>query len=128
MEIYYSTVLPARLRLRRVDGGSVSRSPGVEVSVTPEDKSKMQSFLSDLEALKAKNPEEKKYKDCKEKVEKKLEEVFGKNSDQFNRFQRAFKYNFSRSGKPPDAPLSNDEQQAYFRCIDEAKRLLTRFN
>ena len=96
--------------------------------MTPEDKSKMQSFLSDLEALKARNPEEKKYKDCKEKVEKKLEEVFGKNSDQLSRFQRAFKYNFSRAGKPADAPFSEDERQEYFRCIDEAKRLIARFN
>ena len=95
--------------------------------MTPEDRSKIQSFLSDLEGLKARSPEEKKYKDCKEKVEKKLEEVFGKGSDQLSRFQRAFKYNFSRTGKPDDAPLSEKERQDYFRCIDEAKRLLARF-
>ena len=94
--------------------------------MTPEEKSKIQSFISDLEALKSRDPEEKKYKDCKEKVEKKLEEAFGKNADQVVRFQRALSFNFSRSGKPTEAPLNEKERREYISCIDGAKRLLQR--
>ena len=45
--------------------------------MTPEDRSKIQSFISDLQGLKSRDPQESKFKDCREKIEKKLEEVFG---------------------------------------------------
>lgn len=93
----------------------------------PEDLSKIQSFISDLDGLKSRDPEEKKFKDWKEKVEKKLEEAFGKSSDQLGRFNRVRFFNFERRGKPKDAPLSEDERREYIQRLDEAKRLLSYF-
>ena len=96
--------------------------------MTPDDRSKIQSFLSDLEGLKSRDKiEESKFKDWKEKVDKKLEEVFGKNSDQTARFQRVKFFNFSRAGKPKDTPLTENERREYLQGLDEAKRLLQRF-
>ena len=93
----------------------------------PEDLSKIQSLISDLEGLKSRDPEEKKFKDWKEKVEKKLEEVYGKSSDQLGRFSRIRFFNFERRGKPKDAPLAEDERRDYLQKLDEAKRLLAYF-
>ncbi len=95
--------------------------------MTPEERSKIQSFISDLEGLKSRDPQESKFKDCREKISKKLEEVFGGNSDQISRFKRVRFFSFSRSGKPDDVPLSESERREYIRGIDEAKRLLRRF-
>lgn len=96
--------------------------------MTPDDRSKIQSFISDLEGLKSRDKiEESKFKDWKEKVEKKLDEVFGKNSDQSTRFQRVKFFDFSRSGKPKDTPLTETERREYFSRLDEAKRLLQRY-
>ncbi len=44
--------------------------------MNPEDKSKVQALISDLNGLKSRNPEESKFKDWKDKTEKKLDEVF----------------------------------------------------
>lgn len=96
--------------------------------MTPDEKSKIQSFISDLEGLKSRDKiEESKFKDWKDKVDKKLEEVFGKNADQTARFQRVKFFNFSRGGKPKDTPLTENERREYFQGLDEAKRLLQRF-
>ena len=95
--------------------------------MNPEDRSKLQSFISDLDGLKSKNPEESKFKDCREKIEKKLEEVFGKSSDELARFKRVRFFNFSRSGKPKDAALSEEERREYMNGLEEAKRLLRHF-
>jgi hypothetical protein len=93
----------------------------------PEDRSKIQSFVSDLEGLKSRDPQESKFKDCKEKIEKKLEEVFGAGSDQLARFKRVHFFDFSRGGKSKDTPLNENERREYIGGIDEAKRLLQRF-
>ena len=93
----------------------------------PEDRSKIQSFISDLEGLKSRDPQESKFKDCKEKIEKKLGEVFGAGSDQVGRFKRVRFFNFSRGGRSKDAPLNENERREYISGIDEAKRLLQRF-
>jgi hypothetical protein len=95
--------------------------------MNPEDRSKINSFISDLEGLKRRDPEESKFKDWKEKVEKKLEETFGKNSDQAIRFQRLRFFDFAKRGKPKEAPLSEEEVREYIGGLDEAKRLLQRF-
>ena len=95
--------------------------------MTPEERSKIQSFISDLEGLKSRDPQESKFKDCREKIEKKLEEVFGGNSDQISRFKRVRFFRFSGSGRPNDASLSESERREYISGIDEAKRLLRRF-
>lgn len=95
--------------------------------MTPEERSKIQSFISDLEGLKSRVPKESKLKDCRKKIEKKLEEVFGGNSDQISRFRRVRFFSFSGSGKPDDAPLSESERREYISGINEAKRLLQRF-
>ncbi|RKX79924.1 MAG: hypothetical protein DRP87_01270 [Spirochaetes bacterium] len=92
-----------------------------------QDKSKLQSFISDLEGLKSRNPEESKFKDWKEKVEKKLEEVFGKNSEQLGRFKRIKFFDFSSRNRAKEAPLSEDEIKRYVQALDEAKRLLYNF-
>ena len=91
----------------------------------PEDRSKIQDFINEIEGLKSRDKiEESKFKDWKEKVEKKLDEVFGKNSDQYGRFQRAKFFKFDRRGKPKDAPLTEQERREYFQGLDEAKRIL----
>ncbi|HUV08774.1 MAG TPA: hypothetical protein VMX75_13655 [Spirochaetia bacterium] len=95
--------------------------------MNPEDKSKIQSFLSDLEGLKSRNPEESKFKDCKEKIEKKLEDVFGKGSEQLSRFGRVKFFNFSKGGRNKDVPLSETERHEYIAGLDEAKQLLQRY-
>jgi hypothetical protein len=97
--------------------------------VTPEDKSKIQSLLSDLNGLKSRNPEESKFKDWKEKTEKKLEELFGKNSDQYGRFRglRFFDFSHRGAGVPKDAPLREEERSQFLRGLEEARRLLSRF-
>ena len=93
----------------------------------PEDRSKIQSFINEIEGLKSRSPEQSRFKDWKDKVEKKLEEGFGKNTDQVNRFKRVKFFNFTRAGKPKDAPLSESERREYVRGLDEAKRLMQRY-
>jgi hypothetical protein len=94
----------------------------------PEDKSKIDDLVSDLEKLRSRNPEESKFKEWKEKAEKKLEELFGKGSDQFSRFKGLKFFDFSRrGGAPKDTPLREEERSQFMRGLDEAKRLLSRF-
>ena len=95
--------------------------------MNPEDKSKVQSLLSDLNALRSRNPEESKFKDWKEKTEKKLEEVFGKSSDQQGRFRALRFFDFSRRTGPKDAPLNEGERTQFLKSLDEARRLLSHF-
>ncbi len=94
----------------------------------PEDKSRINELISDLNGLRSRNPEESKQKDWKEKTEKKLEELFGKGSEQLGRFKSLKFFDFSRrTGLPKDAPLREDERAQYLRALDEARRLLSRF-
>ena len=95
--------------------------------MTVEDRSKLQSLVGEIEGLKSRQPEESKFKDWKEKVEKKLEEAFGKGSEQLGHFQRTRFFKFDRSGKPKDAPLSESERREYLQGLDEAKRTLRRY-
>lgn len=95
--------------------------------MTAEDRSKLQSLVGEINGLKSRQPEESKFKDWKDKVEKKLEEAFGKGSEQFTRFQHTRFFNFNRSGKSKDDPLSESERREYLRGLDEAKRNLQRF-
>jgi hypothetical protein len=64
----------------------------------PEDKSKIQSLVSDLGGLKSRAPEESKLKDWKDKTEKRLEEVFGKGSEQYGRFRSLKFFDFASRG------------------------------
>lgn len=94
----------------------------------PEDKSKIQELVSDCANLRSRNPEESKFKDWKEKTEKKLEDLFGKGSDQLSRFKALKFFDFSkRGGYPKDAPLREEERTQYLRGLEEARRLLQRF-
>ena len=95
--------------------------------MTPEDKSKVQSLISDLGALKSRNPEESKFKDWKEKTEKKLEEVFGKSSEPLGRFKSLRFFDFSRrgGGVPKEAPLREDERTQFLKGLEDARRLLS---
>ncbi len=97
--------------------------------MNPEDKSKVQSLISDLNGLKSRNPEESKFKDWKEKTEKKLEEVFGKSSEPLGRFKSLHFFDFSRRGGavPKDAPLREDERAQFLKGLEEARRLLSHF-
>jgi len=95
--------------------------------MTVEDRSKLQSLVSDGEGLKSRQPEESKFKDWKEKVEKKLEEVFGKSSEPLLRFQKTRFFTFGQAGKAKDTPLSEAERREYLRGLDEAKRNLQRY-
>ena len=93
----------------------------------PEERSKIQSLIGDLEGLKVRNPEYSKFKDWKEKVEKVLEEPSGRALDQLERFRTASFFDFSRQGRPKEAPLSEEERRGFIQGLDEAKRLLHRF-
>ena len=95
--------------------------------MTVEDRSKLQSLIGEINGLKSRQPEESKFKDWKDKVEKKLEEAFGKGSDQLNRFKRTKFFNFNRSGKSKEDPLSESERREYLQGLDEAKRNLQRY-
>jgi hypothetical protein len=94
----------------------------------PEDKSKIQSLISDLSGLKSRNPEESKFKDWREKAEKKLEELFGKGSEQTGRFRSLKFFDFGRRGSySREAPLREEERAQYLRGLEEARRLLQGF-
>ena len=95
--------------------------------MTDEDRSKIREIVNELDGLKSRNPEEKKFKDWKEKAEKKLEEVFGKSSEPISRLRRIRFVDFNRPGKPEDSPLSERERREYINRLDEAKRLLQNF-
>jgi len=95
--------------------------------MTPEDRSKLQSFVADIEKLKSRSPEEKKLKDWKNDVEKKLEDAFGKSSEQLSRFRRVRFFDFTRGGRPADRPLTEAERREVFAGLDEAKRALSQF-
>jgi len=97
--------------------------------MNPEDKTKVQSLISDLGGLKSRNPEESKFKDWKEKTEKKLEEVFGKSSEQLGRFKSLRFFDFSRraGGVPKDAPLREEERVQFLKGLEDARRLLSHF-
>jgi len=96
--------------------------------MNPEDKSKINSLISDLSGLRSRSPEESKFKDWKEKTDKKLEEVFGKGSDQCARFRALRFFDFSRrTGVPKDAPLREEERAQFLKGLEDARRLLSRF-
>ena len=88
----------------------------------PEDRSKLQSYISEISGLKAREPEEKKLKDWKENVEKKLEEVFGKGSGECEGFKR-IRFPVFRK----DASLNENERGECFSRLDDARRYLQRF-
>jgi len=95
--------------------------------MTPEDKSKVQSLISDLNGLRSRNPEESKFKDWKEKTEKKLEETFGRSSEPVSRFKSLRFFDFSRrgGGVPRDAPLREEERAQFLKGLEDARRLLS---
>jgi len=93
----------------------------------PEDRKKLQSLIGDVSGLKSRDPDKKKHEDWKKDVEKKLEDAFGKGSDQVGRFKRLRFFDFSRNGRNPDAPLSESERREYIASLDEARRLLQYF-
>jgi hypothetical protein len=93
-----------------------------------DEKSKLSSLISDLNGLRSRTPEESKFKDWKEKTEKKLEEVFGKGADQCARFRALRFFDFSRrTGVPKDAPLREEERAQFLKGLEDARRLLSRF-
>jgi hypothetical protein len=94
----------------------------------PEDRSKVQELVNDAGNLRSRNHEESKFKDWKEKTERKLEDVFGKGSEQAARFKALRFFDFSR--RPSNlktAPLGEQERAQYLRGVEEARRLLQRF-
>jgi len=93
----------------------------------PEDRSKLQSHVSEISGLKSREPEEKKFKDWKENVEKKLDEVFGKGSGECEAFKRIRFFDFNRAGRSKEAPLNESERRDYLSRLDEARRYLQRF-
>lgn len=97
--------------------------------VKAEDKSKIQSLVSDLNGLRSRNPEESKFKDWKDKAVRNVEDVFGKSSEQASRFKSLKFFDFSKrgAGLPKEAPLREDERVAFLRGLEEARRLLSRF-
>jgi len=95
--------------------------------IKAEDKSKIQSLVSDLNGLRSRDPQESRFKEWKEKAEKNIEEVFGKGSDQAGRFKSLRFFDFSRrGGAAKDAPLREEERAAFNRGLEDARRLLSR--
>ncbi len=92
-----------------------------------EDRSKLQSYIGEISGLKVRDPDEKKFKDWKENVEKKLDEAFGKGSSEAAGFKRLRFFPFERRGKTKDDPLSEAERREYINGLDEARRYLSRF-
>ena len=66
------------VRERRVRFGDRRGKEGSMVKA--EDKSKIQSLISDLNGLRSRDPQESKFKEWKDKAERNVEEVFGKGS------------------------------------------------
>ena len=96
--------------------------------VKAEDKSRIQSLISDLNGLRSRDPQESKFKEWKDKAEKNIEEVFGKGSEQAGRFKSVKFFDFSRRvGVPRDAPLREEERSAFIKGLEDARRLLSRF-
>ena len=93
----------------------------------PEDRSKLQSFVGEISGLKSREADEKKLKDWKEKVEKKLDEAFGKGSSESAGFGRIRFFDFNRKGKTKDDPLTEGERRDFLAGLDEARRYLGRF-
>jgi len=74
------------------------------------------------------HPEESKFKDWKEKTEKKIEEVFGKSSEQYGRFHGLKFLDFSRrGGVPKETPLREEERAQFLKGLEDARRLLSHF-
>ena len=95
--------------------------------MNPDDKSKINSLISDLNGLKSRTPEESKFKDWKEKTEKKLEEAFGKGAEPCSKFRTLRFFDFSRrAGLARDAPLREEERAQFLKGLEEARRLLSR--
>jgi len=92
--------------------------------MTPEAKSKIVSLIGEIDGLRSREPDEKKFRDWKEKVEKQLEESCGKGSEEYSRFQRLRFFNFAGGGRAKDAPLNERERREYLSDLDEAKRVL----
>ena len=92
-----------------------------------EDRKKLQSYVSEVSGLKSRDPDEKKYKDWRENVEKKLDEAFGKSSSEAQGFRRLRFFDFSRHGRTKDDPLNEAERKEYISSLDLARRYLTRF-
>lgn len=95
--------------------------------MSPEDKSKVQSLISDLNALRSRNPEESRFRDWKDKTQKKLEEIFGGSSEPVSRFKSLRFFDFSRrgGGVPKEAPLREDERTQFLKGLEDARRLLS---
>lgn len=96
--------------------------------MTPESKSKLNELIGELEKLRSRNPEESKFKDWKDKAERKLEELFGKGSEPCGRFRALRFFDFSkRAPSAKDVPLSEEERSRYLKALGDAKNLLHRF-
>lgn len=94
--------------------------------MTPEDKSKIGTLIGEIDGLRSRDPDAKKFKDWREKVEKKLEEVCGKSSNEYARFKRVRFFDFSRPGKANEAPLNEAERRQFLAGLDEARNILSR--
>lgn len=89
-----------------------------------EDRAKLRELVGEIEGLKSRQPEESRFKDWREKTEKKLEEACGKGSEQLARFRRIRFFDFGRGGRQRSAPLSETERKDYLQGLDEARRTL----
>jgi hypothetical protein len=89
-----------------------------------EDRAKLQSLIGEVEGLRSRQPQESRFKEWKDKTEKKLEEACGKGSEQLLRFKRLRFFDFGRSGRQPSAPLSEAERKEYLQGLEEARKTL----
>ena len=91
----------------------------------PEDLSKLRSLIGDINGLKVRDPDEKKFSDWKKDVEKKLEDCFGKGSDELSRFNRIRFFDFAGGRRIKEDPLSEANRREYIAALDQARRLLS---
>ena len=87
---------------------------------------KLRSLLSDLEGLRSREPQESKFNEWKGKVEKELEDTFGKQSSELAEFKRLRFFDFSK-GRDKSAPLSESERREFLSGVSRARSSLTRF-
>ena len=90
------------------------------------DRKKITDLVSDLSPLTARDPDRKKLKEWRDKAEKELEKLYGRSSDELNRFRRVRFFDFDRRHRAQDAPLSEDERKQYIAGLEQARSLLRR--
>lgn len=91
-----------------------------------DDRSKLQSYISEIAGLKSRQPDLKKFKTWRENVEKKLDDAFGKNSPELGGFKRLKLSQFAPDESGDRGALSESQRRDYVSALEKARQYLTR--